>query len=191
MKRTLAQATSRAVQNSNLDQLDNFGSNVDDFKATSELSVIEAVIGDFIKKVKQNMQDKDMIVTGRIEDITIEKEGTDINIIAPNYLEFQDKGVNGVSSNLYDTPYKFKNKKPPLQPILDWVIARGLATGKRAEGMAYAIQNTIYQEGLQPRNIYSKELPSLANSLAEHISGFTIANIIDQILPNEQSKGNK
>lgn len=191
MKQNLAQATKRAVQNSNLDALDAFGSGIDDFKATSELSVIEEVIGEFIKTVKQNMQEKDMIVTGKIEDITVEKAGSEIHIKAPNYLAFQDKGVNGAEVSLYDTPYKYKEKKPPYKPILDWVIAKGLAEGDEAKGMAYAIQNKIYNEGLEPTKVYSRELPALANSLAKHIAGFTIKNILDRITTNEQTNGNK
>jgi hypothetical protein len=188
-KQNLAQATRRSVQNANLSALDNFGSSIDDNKAQSELSLIEEIISEFIKAIKTNLQSKDMIVGGGIENITVEKNGTDINILGPAYLAFMDKGVNGTGLSTYDTPYQYKDKKPPIQPIIDWVNARGLAdTTEKAKSIAYAIQNKIFHEGLPPRNVYSNEIPALATALAQHITGFTAKNILDKIVPNDKSK---
>jgi len=187
-KQNLAQATRRSVQNANLNALDNFGSSIDDNKAASELSIIETLLGEFIKAIKTNLQNKDMVVGGGIENITVEQSGTDFNILGPAYLAYQDKGVNGVGLNTYDTPYQYKDKKPPIQPIIDWVNARGLATDpKQAISIAYAIQNKLFNQGMQPRNVYSNEIPALATALAQHITGFTAKNILDKLTSNDKS----
>lgn len=180
-KQDLKTATRKAVQNSRLDALDNFGSNQNSLITEDDLTEIDKTIGEFIKKVQENIQKEDMIVSGAIDDITVEHDGTDINIIAPSHLSFQDKGVNGSKVKLYDTPYSYKDTKPPIEPFKDWVKAKGIED----ESAAYAIREKVFQEGIKPRNIYSKKIPSLIEALSSQITGFTSKHIVE-VLTNKR-----
>ena len=175
-KQTLSQATRKANQNVN--SIDGFGTGKENFFDGEDLSKIENVIGEFIKRVKDNLQSSDMIVTGQIEDIQMETEGSTVSVFANPWLDFQDKGVNGSKSKLYTTPYSFKNKKPPVQPFIQWAEKRGLQDKKGdSDSVGYAIRETVFQKGLKPRNVYSKELPKLLDDL-EDIIGSAAINVV-------------
>lgn len=176
-KLTLAEATSKARQNSKLNSLDNFGSGKDLYKY--QLTAIQSAIAKFIQRVKKNIQSEDMIVTGEIENISIEEFENGVNVLAPAHLIYQDKGVNGAKKKLYQSPFSYKNKKPPVEPFIHWVEKRGLADGKEAESFAYAIREKQFQEGIEPKKIYSKEIPKLIEDLSKEIAGFTAQGVTE------------
>ena len=43
-------------------------------------------------------------------------EGTNLQLLAENYLTFVDKGVSGTEKK-YNTPYSYRTKYPPIQEI--------------------------------------------------------------------------
>lgn len=56
-----------------------------------------------------------------------------------NYGEWVDKGrQRGVT-------------RVPVQALIEWVRVKGLASGEQAKGMAFAIREKIYQEGIPTR----------------------------------------
>ncbi len=179
MPQTLKQAAAAA----RISQLDAFGSSKGAFIIENELEPIEISIGEFIKRVHLNLQAEDMIVSGKINDIVIQKKGNTIEILANPELKFQDKGVNGSKVSKYNTPYSYKNKKPPVAPFIEWVEKRGLTSteGETAESIAYAIRETVYQEGFKPRNVYTKEIPKLIDDVAEGLSGLIVTEIIRKL----------
>ena len=75
-----------------------------------------------------------------------------ITLLSEDYLKFVDKGVSGTIRK-YNTPYSYKQKKPPLRVILSWMSIKGIP--KEA---AYPIQNKIFRFGLKPTNVINKTI---------------------------------
>lgn len=79
-----------------------------------------------------------------------------------DYGEFQDRGVSGIKKK-YNTPYSFKNKKPPIGPLDKWIVRRGFKSIRDEQGrfikrrsLAFAIQNKIYRDGIKPSHFFSR-----------------------------------
>ena len=75
-------------------------------------------------------------------DIEITETDDEINIavLAEDYLEFIDEGVNGTERN-NGSKYSYKSKKPPIKEISLWAKSKGLNP--------YAVQNSIYTKGIK------------------------------------------
>jgi len=62
--------------------------------------------------------------------------------------------VEGVMENYgewVDTGRKRGVTRVPVQALIEWVRVKGLASGEQAKGMAFAIREKIYQEGIPTR----------------------------------------
>jgi hypothetical protein len=164
------------------------GTSYEDVDLEDTLPLQKQIAGEFIKRVKANIETAGLNVSGKIEDISIEEnENGGINILAHSHLIFQDKGVNGRDVKLYDTPFTYRDKMPPVSEIKAWIKAKGINTrdnpkygGNRtdiAEGAAWAIAKNIQQEGQKPKNVYSKEIPQLAADLTEAFANAAITSI--------------
>lgn len=181
-QQTLSQAVRKANQNGAENALDNFGTGKNSFLTGENLTVVENIVGEFIKRVKTNIESSNMVVTGKIEDIKIETKDGVVNVLANSWLNYQDKGVNGAKVKLYNTPYSFNTKRPPLQPFLQWVEFRGLQDEEGdSESVAYAIREKVFQEGMKPRNVYSKEIPKLIEDITAVIGDIAISVITTAI----------
>lgn len=175
-RQSLSQATSRANQQANLNNINNFGSAKSNFEIESTLSVVEQVAGEFIKRVQENLRNSDSIVTGAIDDISIViPDENSLQITAAEHLIYQDKGVNGSVIQKYNTPYKYSDKKPPIQPFIDWAKRRGIEDASAP----YAIREKVFQEGIAPKDVYSKEIPKLIDDLKNSIASFVLTSITE------------
>lgn len=79
-----------------------------------------------------------------------------------DYGDFQDKGVSGIKKK-YNTPYSYRNKKPPIGPIDKWIVRRGFKSIRDEKGrfvnrrsLAFAIQNKIYRDGIKPSHFFTR-----------------------------------
>lgn len=80
-----------------------------------------------------------------------------------DYGLFVDKGVSGKKEK-HNTPYSFKNKKPPMEPIMKWAKARNFRfrdkKGKYVKGnyrsIAFVLQNSIYNKGIKPSLFFTR-----------------------------------
>lgn len=178
MPNSRRQASQRSRQDANLDALDG-GLSREEVYFEDSFSPVEKAVGDFIQRVHANIEAEDMIVTGRIDDIAIQQDGQAILVTANRYLVYQDKGVNGSQIKLYDTPFSYKDKRPPIDDIKNWVVVRGIG-GDNPDSVAYAIRENIFKEGIAPTHVYSREIPQLVEDIKKEIADFTI----DQIIQN-------
>ena len=127
MADNLKGATKKAIHQSKVDQLDIFGGDVDEYIQQEGLSTVEKVVGKFIERVHDNINNsKGMVVTGEILDITIEAKDDVVNVMANPWLIYQDRGVNGSVKKLYDTPHSYTDKKPPVQVFIDWIKQKNI-----------------------------------------------------------------
>ena len=96
-----------------------------------------------------------------------EKNGNfDLAFIMDEYGTFLDKGVKGANPSLVkggkqkggNSPYSFKNKRPPMQPIADWAKKRNIRLrdkeGKFKKGnyrtIGFILQRSIFAQGIKP-----------------------------------------
>lgn len=71
-------------------------------KFTTELSVVEAVYGAFVERVKENIQSFPNFVNSRkIENLTLKSSGDEVHIKDSQHLLYQHTGVNGSKDKLY------------------------------------------------------------------------------------------
>ena len=85
---------------------------------------------------------------------------------APEHYVFVDKGRRpGL------TP-------PPIKPILKWVKQKGIGSGKKARGIAFAISKSIGKKGITATNIYT-------NAIKQFTEGLNIAGIITEEITKE------
>lgn len=161
-----AQAEARALQ------ADQFGSSMGDYEFVTD-ALLEAAKA-FADRVRKNVEEEKMMVTGEITqfEFEVDKEKGTINILGNDYLLYQDQGVNGSVEKNYDTPFEYKDKMPPIEPIRQWCKARGLP-----EGVEWQIQRKIYKEGIAPTRVMTREIDKLVEDAAQFIADFTIDNI--------------
>ena len=104
-----------------------------------------------------------------------------IRFVMEEYGMFIDKGVRGadpklVKNGVQKAPlgkYTFRNKMPPLKPIMDWVKARKIRLrddkGKFKKGnyktLAFIIQKRIFAQGIKPSLFFTKPFISAYKDL--------------------------
>ncbi|PUZ23439.1 hypothetical protein DCC81_23970 [Chitinophaga parva] len=186
--------------NDSLNKLDSLGTSKDSFEVvtggSSVVECIELALGNFIQRVIKNIQDADMIVTGQIEDISIQVESDVVNVLANEYLVYQDKGVNPSGQQLYNTPFSYRELPPPYQVFIDYIKTKNLQLrnnetyyGKPSphkdltdeeeiEKAAHAMAMSIFKKkGIKPRDIYSREIPQLIKDIQSLVTGFAAEQI--------------
>jgi hypothetical protein len=167
MAKSLKSASKAATTKANLAKLGSIGQSKVDFTSGSGLAAVESVIGDFIKKVINNINSANIIDTGEITNITAEVSGDGgVVVKAPAHLDYQSKGVNGTETS-HGSPYSYGDKMPPISVIEAWAKRKGMENPKQA---AFAISKSIQREGITPKHLYENEIPELAKELQVEIS---------------------
>ena len=184
---------------SRLNALNDIGTSTDDFD--SSLTGAEKACGDFVQRVAKNINDKDLVDTGKILDITVQKvDNNTINIVGYNYVIYLDEGIQGAESNSKapNSPFKM-SKMPPPETFANWIKRKNIRvrdntsyggtsnTKINVEGSidkaAYAMALTRYKEGYEPQDIFKKEIPQLADEAAEGVAN-TVVNQFLKTLDN-------
>lgn len=170
-----------------LDALNNIGEDGTQFD--DNLVGSENACASFVKRVATNITNKDLVDTGKILDITVQKQDNNtINIVGQKYILILDKGIQGTEvNNAPDSPYKMK-KMPPVETFVDWINRKNIrlrnneayggssdemVDDTRVEQVAYAMALTRLREGYEPQNIFEKEIPQLVDE-----AGIGVANAV-------------
>lgn len=115
------------------------------------------------------------------------KNGFRFDFEMEDYGMYQDRGVSGTKTK-YDTPFKYTNKKPPLDPLIAWAKARNIRLrdekGKFKKGnyrtIGFILQRSIFENGIKPSMFFTtpfqrafKNLPDdLLDGFADDIQNF-------------------
>lgn len=198
MASSLQSASRKSLLQGKLEQLNELGADPGDFIQENQMSALEVAVADFIARVKDNIERENLIVTGKIAQIEadIVDEST-INILAYDYLLYQDRGVNGAVSPRYNTPFSYRDKQPPVDIIKQWIRQKGVVVevkeGQSDEeainSAAWAMAKKIYREGVEPKNFFTKEIPQLEDDCADLV-GDLVVNVIVSSIPDEVNVGN-
>ena len=108
-----------------------------------------------------------------------------IRFVMEEYGTFIDKGVKGADPSLVKNgkqkapmgKYTFRNKMPPLKPIMDWVKARKIRLrddkGKFKKGnyktLAFIIQKRIFAQGIKPSLFFTRPFLSAYKDLPQEL----------------------
>ncbi|MCC8409905.1 hypothetical protein LJ707_13285 [Mucilaginibacter sp. UR6-1] len=203
MPRQSITSASRQARADALSQLDNIGSTRSEFSNEEVFTAMESDVANFIQRVQQNINDAGIANTGDIADLRMNVSNTGIEIIGKPYLIYQDKGVQGSVSNAKapNSPFKYTDKKPPANSFKDYIKRKNLnlrneefydsnagSPFNNSEGdeaainsIAFAMANSVYQTGLAPKNIFSKELPKLVDDVTKSVTNFAASFITSSI----------
>ena len=112
--------------------------------------------------------------------------GVELAVFAESYFKFVDRGVNGARTARNNTPYSYKSKKPPLEPLLKWIQQKGGARGDRTlMQSAFALQTHIWKNGIEGINVLESILKRTADQYLDKISDIMVKEVsikIDSIL---------
>jgi hypothetical protein len=99
---------------------------------TVQLNTVEAMLGlyalEFISKAQKNLKQANKISTGGLsESMRFESTempgGLSLKIFVNDYYKFVDEGVQGAGpkSKNRTSPYKYRDKMPPIVEIMKWM----------------------------------------------------------------------
>ena len=94
-----------------------------------------------------------------------------------DYGMFQDKGVSG-KKNKYDTPFSYKNKRPPIGPLAQWAKKKNIRLrdeqGRFKKGnyntIGFLISKSIFEKGLKPSLFFTKPFERAIKRLPEDLA---------------------
>ena len=185
----------KSLSQANAAALDSLGESKSQF--TTAISAVEQACGDFIKRVQANIQKiPDFVNSGKIENLSIESNGDVVEIRGPGHILWQSYGVNGAEIKLYDTPYTYKEKRPPVEVFLAYIQSKNIRLvhnpkyggnaspfketneEKQQLQLAWAMATKVYKKGFKPRPIkWEQEKEKLRQDLKENAKGFVIQNL--------------
>lgn len=206
-RKDLKTASKASIYRNNVKKLSTLGKSKDGFNINDVQGSIEKACGDFIERVLENINSiPNFVTTGKITEIFTQATETGVDIMASPHLIYQSRGVSGTETK-YDTPHSFKDKMPPAKVFEDWVKRKGinlrdnekyskqkapfkdLTQDDKIKSASWAIAMSIYKNGIEPKNIYEKEIPKLVEDLKKEIMDFMIQNIEQQIAINPRDGG--
>ena len=130
-----------------------------------------------------------------------EKNGNfDLAFIMDEYGTFLDKGVKGADPSLVkngkqkggNSPYSFKSKRPPMQPLADWAKKRNIRLrdkeGKFKKGnyrtIGFILQRSIFAQGIKPSMFFTKPFLAAFDRYPEQLTKAFAQDIIDILKDN-------
>lgn len=128
-------------------------------------------------------------------DLTEKNGNYDLSFIMDEYGTFLDKGVKGANPSLVkggkqkggNSPYSFKVKRPPMQPLADWAKKRNIRLrdkeGKFKKGnyrtIGFILQRSIFAQGIKPSMFFTKPFLVAFDRYPQLLSKAFAQDIID------------
>ena len=132
----------------------------------------------------------------------------DLAFIMDEYGTFLDKGVKGANPSLVDnketgkkgiqkggnSPYSYKNKRPPMQPLADWAKKRNIRLrdekGRFKKGnyrtIGFILQKSIFAQGIKPSLFFTKPFEVAFERYKKGIKKSFMQDLIDIIKNNNE-----
>ncbi|MEO2052736.1 MAG: hypothetical protein ABGX00_13310 [Allomuricauda sp.] len=98
----------------------------------------------------------------------------DLDFFMLDYMKYQDKGVSGTKKK-YNTPYGYKDKRPPASAFDKWSIRRGLAPRdgegrfKPRKSLNHAIAESVFRYGIKPSLFFTKAFEKHFKNLPDEV----------------------
>ena len=131
-------------------------------------AIVKKWLEGVIKLAKQNLANSGAIASDSLsasidfEPISLTDTSFVVAIVANDYWKFVDLGVKGAksSSRAPNSPFQYRDKRPPIRPIQEWIAFKSIplqGRDKIAANRSFAINisNKIWREGLKATNFMS------------------------------------
>ena len=134
-------------------------------------------------------------------DLTEKNDDYTLSFIMDEYGTFLDKGVKGANPSLVDnnktgkkgiqkapnSPYSYKTKRPPMQPLADWAKKRNIRLrdekGRFKKGnyrtIGFILQRSIFAQGMKPTMFFTKPFEVAFERYKKGINKTLIEDLID------------
>ena len=137
-----------------------------------------------VRLAKQNLANANAIASDSlsasidIKPITMTDTSFVVAIVANDYWKYVDLGVKGAvsSSRAPNSPFQYRDKRPPIRPIQEWIAFKSIqleGRDKQAANRSFAINiaNKIRREGLRATNFMSNAATKeMVDVLTENIA---------------------
>lgn len=144
------------------------------------------------KDARKNLKKWDKIATKNLYDsmkFKTELDGDDeivFSFFMEDYGTYVDRGVKGVGGTkadgskwklkkVKDSPFKYRNKRPPASAFDKWTINKGIAPRNKKgqftsrRGLNFAIAESVYRTGLETTNFLTDAVKSNTDILNKAI----------------------
>lgn len=117
--------------------------------------------------------------------LSVSKSSFTLSITMEDYGLFIDKGVKGANPSSVkngkqkagSSPFSFKNKKPPMQPLMEWAKAKNIrlrdTKGRFSKGnyrtIGFILQNRIFAQGIKPTMFFTKPFEKAFKNLPDEV----------------------
>jgi len=146
--------------------LPDFGVNLEEGAIDNKsYAIVKKWLDGVIKLAKQNLANSGAIASDSLsasidfEPISLTDTSFVVAIVANDYWKFVDLGVKGAksSSRAPNSPFQYRDKRPPIRPIQEWIAFKSIplqGRDKIAANRSFAINiaNKIRREGLRATN---------------------------------------
>lgn len=160
-------------------------------------NALDSFAYDVIEGAKKALNDKNINASKKLSNsldysLKVGANSFSLSFTMEDYGEFVDKGVRGIGGTradgtkwkkkrvARDSPYKYKNKRPPAGVFSDWIVRKGFAPRNKKgqftsrKGMQFAIANSVYHTGLKTTHFFTtpfnREFKNLPDALVEAYS---------------------
>lgn len=139
---------------------------------------------DIVKTIQSKLSTSGANATGKTS-ASLELEASDTRLT-----------IQGAKSFLFVETGRRAGKRPPIAPIKEWAIAKGLVSDdKQARSLAFAIATKIGNEGTstisetKPRDIYQTTITDerIAN-IYDEINGVFADKVLSEVIKNLNTK---
>ena len=147
-------------------------------------AVVKKWLEGVITLAKQNLANSGAIASDSLsasidfEPITLTDTSFVVAIVANDYWKYVDLGVKGAvsSSRAPNSPFQYRDKRPPIRPIQEWIAFKSIqleGRDKQAANRSFAINiaRKISREGLRATNFMSNAATKeMVDVLTENIA---------------------
>lgn len=139
---------------------------------------------DIVRTIQSKLSSSGANATGKTS-ASLELEASDTRLT-----------IQGAKSFLFVETGRRPGKRPPIAPIKEWAIAKGLVSDdKKARSLAFAIATKIGNEGTttvslnKPRDIYQTTITDerIAN-IYDEINGVFADKVLSEVIKNLNTK---
>jgi hypothetical protein len=132
-------------------------------------------IQEYITEIENLLKSETPTNTGNLKDsidasVIPSSNGAQITFDMAYYGKFIDQGVNGIYVS-WGSPFSFTDKRPP---------ASAFSTYTSDKSQQYAIANSVFFNGIKPRNFIQPVIDEKIDGLADIISESLFDNYFNQ-----------
>lgn len=148
-----------------------------------------------VRESKRKLKQKKKNVSNKLSnsigyDLNVSKNSFGMSFEMEEYGQYQDRGVSGFLKK-YDTPFSYRDKRPPSSALDKWIVRRGIAPKDEKgrfmsrKSIQFLISRKIFFEGIEPSLFFTEPFEKAFKDLPDEIVaafGLDVENFFKQTL---------